>query len=141
MHIPTRLLRPGALALLFAAVALPAAGQDTKPPPETVWTKTKAVNCEVLAVHHCRSGACTPAAKLPSFKIDLVQQTMCIISEGGCKNALKVGQVGLDGSGTRLIVHGLGVAFVVGIDADGTMNAADVVRGRVVAIHGRCTAG
>lgn len=139
MHIPTRLLLLGAVALLLGA-ALPAAAQDTKP-PETVWTKTKAVSCEVLAVHHCRSGACTQAAKLPSFKIDLVQQTMCIISEGGCKNALKVGQVGLDGSGTRLIVHGLGVPFVVGIDSDGTMNAADVVRGRVVAIHGRCTAG
>jgi hypothetical protein len=40
-----------------------------------------------------------------------------------------------------MTVHTLGAAFVVGIDADGTMNGADVVKGRVVAIQGRCVPG
>jgi hypothetical protein len=38
-------------------------------------------------------------------------------------------------------VHALGAAFIVGIDDDGTMNGADVVRGRVVTIQGRCVPG
>jgi hypothetical protein len=40
-----------------------------------------------------------------------------------------------------MTVHALGAAFVVGIDADGTMNGADVVKGRVVTIQGRCVPG
>jgi hypothetical protein len=54
---------------------------------------------------------------------------------------LKIGQIGFDRTNTRLTVHALGVAFVVGVDADGTMNGADVVKGRVVAIQGRCVPG
>jgi hypothetical protein len=112
-----------------------------KPASDAVWTKTKVIVCEVLVVRHCRFGGCEPAGKLPSFRVDLGGQMMCGLVGGSCRNLLKIGQVGLDRSGTRLTVHALGVAFVVGVDADGTMNGADVVKGRVVAIQGRCVPG
>ena len=139
--------------MLAAALAAPPAlaqapGNDPAPPPaapgaqpEPVWTKTKIVVCEVIGVHNCRAGGCEAAAKLPSFRIDIAKQTMCGLVPGGCRREIKIGQVGLDRTGTRLTVHALGVAFVVGIDADGTMNGADVVKGRVVAIQGRCVPG
>lgn len=131
------------LALSIAAASPGASGAraETPPPPEAlqpVWAKTKIVVCEVLAVHNCRTGGCESAAKLPSFRIDIARQTMCAIVSSGCKSELKVGQVGLDRANTRMTLHALGAAFVVGIDADGTMNGADVVKGRVVAIQGRC---
>jgi hypothetical protein len=129
---------------LAASTALAQAPGD-KPPgpaaPEAVWAKTKIVVCEVLGVQHCKTGGCEPAQKLPSFRIDVGKQTLCGIVAGGCKNELKVGQVGFDRGSTRMVVHALGAAFVIGIDADGTMNGADVARGRVVAIQGRCVPG
>ena len=94
--------------------------------------------CEVLQVQNCRTGGCEPAAKLPSFRVDTAKHTMCGLVSGGCKGEIKIGQMGFDRSGTRLTLHAIGVAFVVGIDADGTMNGADIVKGRVVAIQGRC---
>ncbi len=133
-----------AAALAAAALAEAAARAETPAQPEgpaPVWTKTKVVVCEVLGVQHCRTGGCEPAAKLPSFRIDIGKQTMCGIVAGGCKAELRIGQVGLDRAGTRMTVHTLGAAFVVGIDADGTMNGADVVKGRVVSIQGRCVPG
>jgi hypothetical protein len=128
--------------LLVALAAASTARAET--PPQTsaaVWTKTKVVVCEVLRVEHCRSGGCEPAAKLPSFRIDIAKQTMCGLVAGGCRNELRIGQVGLDRAGSRMTVHALGAAFVVGIEADGTMNGADIVKGRVVAIQGRCVPG
>ena len=132
--------------LLGAALAASSARGETPPgdkPPiaETVWTKTKVVVCEVLRVEHCRTGGCETAPKLPSFRIDIQKQTMCGLVSGGCRNELKIGQVGLDRTGTRMTVHALGAAFVVGIEADGAMNGADIVKGRVVAIQGRCVPG
>ncbi len=136
---------PLAAAALFCASAAraeaPAAGPPAPAAPEPVWAKTKVVVCEVLSVQHCRTGGCQAAAKLPSFRIDIAKQTMCAIVSGGCKSELKVGQVGLDRGNTRMTVHALGAAFVVGVDADGMMNGADVVKGRVVTITGRCVPG
>ncbi len=132
------------LASLLAAAALGASGAHAEAPSETpqaVWGKTKIVVCEVLSVQHCRTGGCEAAPKLPSFRIDIGKQTMCAVVSGGCKAELKVAQVGLDRSNTRMTVHALGAAFVVGIDADGMMNGADVVKGRVVTITGRCVPG
>ncbi len=132
------------LASVAAAPAVaetPAEKRPTPPGPDTVWTKTKVVVCEVLEVQNCRPGGCETAPKLPSFRIDVGKQTMCGIVAGGCKAELRIGQVGLDRTGTRMTVHALGAAFVVGIDADGTMNGADVVKGRVVTIQGRCVPG
>ena len=123
-------------ALALAALAASAASAQT--PEGPVWTKTKVVVCEVLSVQHCRTGGCEAAQKLPSFRIDIGKQTMCGIVSGGCRAELKIGQVGLDRTGTRMTVHTLGAAFVVGIEGDGTMNGADIVKGRVVAIQGRC---
>ena len=114
---------------------------EKAPPLETVWTKTKVMVCEVLRVENCRTGGCAIAPKLPSFRIDVQRQTMCGIVSGGSKCELKIGPIGPDRTGTRMTVHTLGAAFVVGIDADGTMNGADVVKGRVVAIQGRCVPG
>ena len=133
-------------AALIVATALGTGGAraETPPPagaPQPVWAKTKVVVCEVLSVQHCRTGGCTAAAKLPSFRIDIARQTMCAIVSDGCKSELKVGQVGLDRANTRMTVHALGAAFVVGVDADGTMNGADIVKGRIVAIQGRCVPG
>jgi len=130
-------------AALAASPALAEAPGATPPAPssEAVWAKTKIVVCEVLVVQNCRTGGCEGAAKLPSFRIDFAKQTMCGVVSGGCKGDMKVGLVGIDRTGTRMTVHAMGVAFVVGIDADGTMNGADVVRGRVVAIQGRCVPG
>lgn len=133
------------LAALIAAASPGAGGARAETPPDPalqpVWAKTKVVVCEVLSVQHCRTGGCTPAAKLPSFRIDIGKQTMCALVSGGCKAELKIGEVGLDRGNSRMAVHALGAAFVVGIDADGTMNGADVVRGRVVTIQGRCVPG
>jgi hypothetical protein len=128
---------------IVASTALAQAPGDKAPPPapEAVWAKTKVVVCEVLGVQNCKAGACEPAPKLPSFRIDIGKQTLCGIVAGGCKNELKIGQVGFDRGSTRMVVHALGAAFVIGIDADGAMNGADVVRGRVVAIQGRCVPG
>ena len=52
---------------------------------------------------------------------------MCGIVSGTCRGEIKIGQLGFDRSGLRLTVHAIGVAFVVGIDADGTMNGADAI--------------
>jgi hypothetical protein len=134
-------LRAIVLAAALAAFPARAEAPADKPAAEPVWTKTKIVVCEVIGVHNCRAGGCEAGAKLPSFRIDLAKQTMCGLVPGGCRSEIKVGQVGLDRTGTRLTVHALGVAFVVGIDADGAMNGADVVKGRVVAIQGRCGPG
>ena len=132
-----------AITLAAALAAFPAFAEAPaeKPVGDAVWTKTKIIVCEVLGVQHCRGGACEPAPKLPSFRVDIGQQTMCGMVSGACKNAIKIGQVGFDRTGSRMILHALGVAFVIGVDADGTMNGADVVKGRVVAIHGRCVPG
>jgi hypothetical protein len=127
------------LAALALAAALAASAASAETPPGPVWTKTKVVVCEVLSVQHCRTGGCEAAPKLPSFRVDIGKQTMCgIVAGSGCRSELKIGQVGLDRANTRMTVHTLGAAFVVGIDADGTMNGADIVKGRVVAIQGRC---
>jgi len=127
------------LAALALAAALAASAASAETPGEgPVWTKTKVVVCEVLSVQHCRTGGCEPAPKLPSFRVDIGKQTMCGIVSGGCRSELKIGQVGLDRTGTRMTLHTLGAAFVVGIEGDGTMNGADIVKGRVVAIQGRC---
>lgn len=141
-------MKLGAMALVAALTACPALAEapGDKPPaapagPAPVWTKTKIVVCEVLGVQNCRAGGCEAGAKLPTFRIDIGKQTLCGIVSGGCRNEIKIGQVGLDRTGTRLALHALGAAFIVGIDADGTMNGADVVKGRVVAIHGRCVPG
>jgi len=131
-------MKRGAIVLAAAAAAALAAAAARAEAPEAVWIKTKVVVCEVLGVQHCRAGGCEPAAKLPSFRVDIGKQTMCGLVAGGCKAELKIGQVGLDRTNSRMTVHTLGAAFVVGIDADGTMNGADVVKGRVVAITGRC---
>lgn len=109
-----------------------------RPAGDAVWSKTKVMVCEVLQVQNCRTGGCDQAAKLPSFRVDTVKHVMCGLVSGGCRGEIKIGQMGFDRSGTRLTLHAIGVAFVVGIDADGTMNGADIVRGRVVAIQGRC---
>lgn len=135
-----------ALAAILAANPALAQAPSGMPPapteaPQPVWAKTKIAVCEVLSVQHCRTGGCTASAKLPSFRIDIAKQTMCAVVSGGCKSELKIGQVGLDRANTRMTVHALGAAFVVGIDADGTMNGADVVKGRVVTIQGRCVPG
>lgn len=132
-----------AAALLCASAAQAEAPAASPPPagPEPVWAKTKIVVCEVLSVQHCRTGGCEAAPKLPSFRIDIARQTMCAVVSGGCKSELKVGQIGLDRGNTRMTVHALGAAFVVGIDADGAMNGADVVKSRVVTITGRCVPG
>ena len=130
-------MKLAALALAAALAASAASAQAPEGPPP-VWTKTKVVVCEVLSVQHCRSGGCEAAPKLPSFRIDIAKQTMCGLVSGGCKAELRIGQVGLDRTGTRMTVHTLGAAFVVGIEGDGTMNGADIVKGRVVAIQGRC---
>jgi len=121
----------------------PPAGEKPgeRPGGNAVWSKTKAVVCEVIGVHNCRAGGCEAAPKLPSFRIDTAKHVMCGLVSGGCRGEIKIGQMGFDRSGTRLTVHAIGVAFVVGIDADGTMNGADVVKGRVVAIQGRCVPG
>lgn len=131
------------VAALAAFAALPARAEapGEKPAGDAVWTKTKIIVCEVLGVQHCRGSACEPAPKLPSFRIDIGQQTMCGLVSGSCRNTIKIGQVGLDRTGSRLTLHALGVAFVIGVDADGSMNGADVVKGRVVAIYGRCVPG
>jgi hypothetical protein len=131
------------LLFVFAATlaAGPALAEAPAEGPQAVWAKTKVVVCEVLSVQNCRTGGCAAAPKLPSFRIDIAKQTMCAVVSGGCKSELKVGQVGLDRGNSRMTVHALGAAFVVGVDADGTMNGADVVKGRVVAIQGRCVAG
>ncbi len=131
------------LAPLLVAVVLGASGAraETTAGAQPVWAKTKVVVCEVLSVQNCRTGGCEAAPKLPSFRIDIARQTMCAVVSGGCKSELKVGQVGLDRGNARMAVHALGAAFVVGIDADRTKNGADVVRGRVVAIQGRCVPG
>jgi hypothetical protein len=138
-------------ALLAAALLGASAAHAETPAPETppatppaavaVWTKTKVVVCEVLGVQNCKTGGCEAAPKLPSFRVDIGKQTICGIVAGGCKNELKIGQVGIDRASTRMVVHALGAAFIIGIDADGAMNGADVVRGRVVAIQGRCVPG
>jgi hypothetical protein len=129
-------------ALVAALAAAPSLAQTPPATPEPVWAKTKAVVCEVLSVQHCRTGGCEAAQKLPSFRIDIAKQSMCgIVAGSGCRAELKIGQLGLDRTNTRLTVHTLGAAFVVGVDADGTMNGADVVKGRVVAIQGRCVPG
>ncbi len=130
-------------SIAFAALlAVPAARAEApSDAPQPVWAKTKIVVCEVLSVHNCRTGGCEAAPKLPSFRIDIGKQVMCAVVSGGCKSELKVGQVGLDRGNTRLTLHTLGAAFVVGVDADGTMNGADVVKGRVVTIQGRCVPG
>ena len=132
-----------AAAVLAGSAALAETPADKpagpKPPVlETVWTKTKVMVCEVLRVENCLNGGCTAAAKLPSFRIDIANQTMCGITTAGCGHQLKIGQIGLDRTGTRMTVHTRGAAFVVGIDADGTMNGADIVKGRVVVVQGRC---
>ena len=127
-----------AFAAALAAGPAPAETPGEAPP---VWAKTKVVVCEVLSVQHCRAGGCEAAPKLPSFRVDIAKQTMCGIVGEGCRSELKIGQVGLDRANTRMTVHALGSAFVVGIDADGTMNGADVVKGRVVTIQGRCVPG
>jgi hypothetical protein len=136
------------LALAAALAAGPAFAETPgeKPPatpdaPQPIWGKTKVVVCEVLAVQNCRPGGCEAAQKLPRFRVDIARQTMCGFVGSDCKSELKIGQVGLDRGNTRMTVHALGAAFVVGIDADGTMNGADVVRGRVVTIQGRCVPG
>ena len=134
-------MKIAAFALAAALAAGPALAQAPPEAPQPVWAKTKVVVCEVLSVQNCRTGGCEAAAKLPSFRVDIARQTMCGIVSGGCKSELKIGQVGLDRGNTRMTVHALGAAFVVGIDADGTMNGADVVRGRVVSIQGRCVPG
>lgn len=132
----------GILAFAAALAASPARAETPPEGPAAVWTKTKIVVCEVLSVQHCRTGGCEAAQKLPSFRIDVAKQTMCgIVAGSGCRSELKIGQVGLDRGSTRMTVHALGAAFVVGIDADGTMNGADVVKGRVVSIQGRCVPG
>ena len=133
-------MKLAALALA-GALAASAASAETPQGPEPVWTKTKVVVCEVLSVQHCRTGGCEAAPKLPSFRVDIGKHTMCGLVSGGCKAELKIGQVGLDRTGTRMTVHTLGAAFVVGIEGDGTMNGADIVKGRVVAIQGRCVPG
>jgi hypothetical protein len=134
-----------AVAAGLAATTAHAETPGDKPPPpaapEAVWAKTKVVVCEVLGVQHCKPGGCEPAPKLPSFRIDVGKQSLCGIVSGGCKNEIKIGQVGFDRSSTRMVLHALGAAFVIGIDADGTMNGADIARGRVVAIQGRCVPG
>jgi hypothetical protein len=114
---------------------------DDKPAVNAVWSKTKVVVCEVIGVHNCRAGGCEPAAKLPSFRIDIAKHVMCALVSGSCRGEIRIGQLGFDRTGTRLAVHAIGVAFVIGIDSDGAMNGADVVKGRVVAIQGRCVPG
>ena len=131
-------MRIGVFALAAALAARPALAEAPPEAPQPVWAKTKVVVCEVLSVQNCRTGGCEPAPKLPSFRVDIAKQTMCGIVSGGCKSELKIGQVGLDRGNSRMILHALGAAFVVGIEADGTMNGADVVKGRVVSIQGRC---
>src|SRR5512138_1806975 len=98
------------LAALALAAALAASAASAQTPPEgppPVWTKTKAVVCEVLSVQHCRPGGCEAAAKLPSFRVDIGKQTMCGLVSGGCRAELKIGQVGLDRANTRITVHTL----------------------------------
>ncbi|MBL8661227.1 MAG: hypothetical protein JNM29_00315 [Candidatus Odyssella sp.] len=130
-----------AIAVAAALGASAARAEAPADAPQPVWAKTKIVVCEVLSVQNCRTGGCEAAPKLPSFRIDIAKQSMCAIVSGGCKSDLKIGQVGLDRGNSRLTLHTLGAAFVVGIDADGTMNGADVVKGRVVTIMGRCVPG
>lgn len=130
-----------AIAVAAALGASAARAEAPADAPQPVWAKTKIVVCEVLSVQNCRTGGCEAAPRLPSFRIDIAKQSMCAIVSGGCKSDLKIGQVGLDRGNARLTLHTLGAAFVVGIDADGTMNGADVVKGRVVTIQGRCVPG
>lgn len=134
-------MRWHAIAVAAALGASAARAEAPADAPQPVWAKTKIVVCEVLSVQNCRTGGCEAAPKLPSFRIDIAKQSMCAIVSGGCKSDLKIGQVGLDRGNSRLTLHTLGAAFVVGIDADGTMNGADVVKGRVVTIMGRCVPG
>jgi hypothetical protein len=136
------------LACLAALAACPAHAEapPAGAPPAAattapVWTRTKVIVCEVLRVYNCSDAGCQAKPKLPSFRVDIQNQTMCGITAEGCRNQIKIGEVGLDGSGTHLTVHALGVAFVIGVDGDGTMNGADVVKGRVVVIGGRCVPG
>ncbi|MCW5770824.1 MAG: hypothetical protein KIT16_04250 [Rhodospirillaceae bacterium] len=128
-----------AFAAILAAGPVLAEAPPKAPPPAAVWTKTKALLCEVQQAHNCTGTGCASRARLPSFRIDIKKQTMCGMVQGQCRNQIKIGEIGLDGGATRMTVHALGVAFVVGIDADGAMNGADVVKGRVVVIQGRCT--
>ncbi len=134
-------MRRYAIAIAAALGASAARAEAPADAPQPVWAKTKIVVCEVMSVQNCRTGGCEAAPKLPSFRIDIAKQSMCAIVSGGCKSDLKIGQVGLDRGNSRLTLHTLGAAFVVGIDADGTMNGADVVKGRVVTIQGRCVSG
>jgi hypothetical protein len=134
-------MKRGVFVFAAALTASPAPA-ETPGEAQPVWAKTKVVVCEVLSVQNCGTGGCEAAPKLPSFRVDVAKQTMCgIVAGGECRSELKIGQVGLDRANTRMTVHALGAAFVVGIDADGTMNGADVVKGRVVTIQGRCVPG
>ena len=121
--------------------ATPPANAGERPGGDAVWSKTKVVVCEVTGAQNCRPGGCDAGGKLPSFRVDISKHVMCGIVSGTCRGEIKIGQLGFDRSGLRLTVHAIGVAFVVGIDADGTMNGADVVKGRVVTIQGRCVPG
>jgi hypothetical protein len=109
--------------------------------PEPVWTKTKIIVCTAHTMQQCRGSGCQPAAKAPTLRIDIANQTLCGIVEGTCRHALKLGEVGFDGSGRYMVVHALGFGLVIGVEADGSMTGAEVRQGRVIAIHGRCTAG
>lgn len=130
---------PTVLACVAALVGAPAFAQ-APPAQGPVWTKTKVMTCAVEQVHSCKGSACETRPNLPSFRIDIKKQTLCGLVAGNCRSEIKIGEVGLDGGGTRMTIHALGVAFVVGINADGAMNGADVVNGRVVVIQGRCVA-
>ncbi len=132
-------------ALLVAGLTISgaaAAQDDTKPAaPEAVWVKNKILICDIRQAQTCRSEGCVAGPKAPAFRLDLTKRSLCGLNERGCINEQRIGQIGLDPNNTRMAVHALGFALVLSVDANGAMNGADLVRGRVVVFHGQCRPG
>jgi hypothetical protein len=131
-----------AVLATLACAELAAAQQDKKPAPsDAVWTKSKILICDIRQAQTCRSDGCAVGPKAPAFRVDLIKRTLCGMTERGCINEQRIGQIGFDPNNTRMALHALGFALVLSVEAAGAMNGADVVRGRVVVFHGQCRAG
>lgn len=128
-------------AAILALTATAAAQQGNAPPVEAVWTKTKVLHCDIEHALTCRKQTCVAGPKAPAFRIDLAKRTICALAERGCTNEQRIGQIGFDPNNTWMAVHALGFALVFSVEAAGSMNGADLVRGRVVVFHGTCRPG
>ncbi len=138
-------LAAAVLLVLVAAARAQSPPNTDAPPPKRepgIWETTKVLICDVAGAQSCAAPGCIATGRpMPAFRIDLARRTVCGITERGCTAEQKIGQVGFDPAGTRMAVHALGFALVIGVDAAGAMNGADVLKGRVMVFHGQCRPG